>query len=182
MGWWSGAIDKDTETAQNDADNDLSRRQKDEDADLQAFFSSLETSKPQDNPAKSNMVPVVNGDNSSDISIGTDISPRTLYPREMSCRDAFDQAYQCGNLGGKFNDIYRFGSLQPCSEQWGAFWFCMRMRSFTGTAEQKGEMIADHYEEREEREKKSRAGGRSSEDVWEIRTKPVERAFWKKID
>ncbi|KAF2156024.1 hypothetical protein K461DRAFT_290986 [Myriangium duriaei CBS 260.36] len=109
-----------------------------------------------------------------------DISPRALRPRTMSCRAAFDSAFYCASLGGKFNDIYRFGSLQPCSEHWDAFWFCMRNRSISGdTSEEKGERIADYYEAREERERIRRAGGRSSEDIWEIRTEPVERAFWK---
>lgn len=98
----------------------------------------------------------------------------------MSCRSAFDSAFYCASLGGKFNDIYRFGSLQPCSEHWDAFWFCMRNRSLSGdTEEEKGERIADYYEDREKRELQRRAQGRSSEDVWEIRTVPVEKAFWK---
>lgn len=55
----------------------------------------------------------------------------------------------------------------------------MRNRSLGGDEEDKGERVADHYEQREAREKQRRALGRSSEDVWEMRTVPVEKAFWK---
>lgn len=105
------------------------------------------------------------------------ISPMALYPRSMSCRQAFDQAFYCQSLGGKFNDIYRFGKLQSCSEQWGAFWFCMRTKSLS--KEEKETQIRGYYAAREDRMKKE---GGNSENVWEIRTKPVERAFWKDPD
>lgn len=103
-----------------------------------------------------------------------DITPEALYPRSMSCRQAFDQAFYCQSLGGKFNDIYRFGSLHSCSEQWGAFWFCMRVRGYKD--EDKEKVVSEYYKDREERRKKEYG---SSEDVWEIRTRGVERAFWK---
>lgn len=105
------------------------------------------------------------------------ISPAALYPRTMSCRQAFDQAFYCQSLGGKFNDIYRFGKLQSCSEQWGAFWFCMRTKSLA--KDEKERQIRDYYAAREERMKKESG---NSENVWELRTTPVERAFWKDPD
>jgi hypothetical protein len=92
----------------------------------------------------------------------------------MSCRQAFDQAFYCQSLGGKFNDIYRYGALESCSEQWGAFWFCMRVRQYADKDKQ--EVIKEFYKERDA--KRQQQFG-SSEDVWEIRTKGVERAFWK---
>lgn len=103
-----------------------------------------------------------------------DITPEALYPRSMSCRQAFDQAFYCQSLGGKFNDIYRYGHLQSCSEQWGAFWFCMRVRQYADKDKQ--EVIKEFYKDRDA--KRQQEFG-SSEDVWEIRTKGVERAFWK---
>jgi hypothetical protein len=106
-----------------------------------------------------------------------DISPSSLYPRTMSCRQAFDQAFYCQSLGGKFNDIYRYGHLQSCSEQWGAFWFCMRTR--TNGKETREAQIQEYYREREERRRKEWG---SSESVWEMRTVPVERAFWRDPD
>lgn len=92
----------------------------------------------------------------------------------MSCRQAFDQAFYCQSLGGKFNDIYRHGHLNSCSEQWGAFWFCMRVRQYADVDKQ--EVIKEFYKERDEKRKQTFG---NSEDVWEIRTKGVERAFWK---
>ncbi|PSK45263.1 hypothetical protein B9Z65_2403 [Elsinoe australis] len=106
-----------------------------------------------------------------------DISPAALRPRTMNCRTLFDSAFYCASLGGKFNDIYRFGTLQPCSEHWDAFWFCMRTKSYN--ERERGDMIAKYYEEREEREKNRRSRGRTSEDVWEMRREQVEKAFWK---
>jgi hypothetical protein len=105
------------------------------------------------------------------------IHPTALYPRTMSCRQAFDQAYYCQSLGGKFKDIYRFGALQSCSEQWGAFWFCMRTKSYSPA--EKERQIVEHYRERDERKRKQFG---SSEDVWEVRTKAVERAFQRDPD
>ena len=101
-----------------------------------------------------------------------DISPAALYPRTMSCRQAFDQAFYCQSLGGKFNDIYRYGHLQSCSEQWGAFWFCMRARTLS--APERERQIRDYYAGRDERKRKEFG---SSENVWQIRDKPVLKAF-----
>ena len=50
------------------------------------------------------------------------------------------------------------------------------MRNRTLPGKDKEEMIAQYYLDRDERRKKERG---SSEDVWEIRTKGVERAFDK---
>lgn len=108
---------------------------------------------------------------------GLDISPSVMYPRTMSCRQQFDQAYYCQSLGGKFNDLYRYGGIRSCSEQWGAFWFCMRNRTLSEKA--KEEEVREFYRERDERRKKEWG---SSEDIWEIRTRAVDRAFWKDPD
>ncbi|GAB7366080.1 hypothetical protein MBLNU230_g7645t1 [Neophaeotheca triangularis] len=105
------------------------------------------------------------------------IHPQTLYPRELSCRQLFDQAFYCQSLGGKFNDIYRFGTLQACNEHWSAFWFCMRARSLD-----KGErerQVVEFYRDRDERRRKQWG---SSEDVWPLRERMVERAFWRDPD
>lgn len=102
------------------------------------------------------------------------IHPTAIYPRTMSCRQAFDQAFYCQSAGGKFNDIYRYGYLKDCSEQWGAFWFCMRTRTLPD--KDKEGMVSDYYAERDARRRKEFG---SSEDVWELREKAVERAFWR---
>ena len=105
-----------------------------------------------------------------------DITPDALYPRSMSCRQAFDQAFYCQSLGGKFNDIYRYGSLNSCSEQWSAFWFCMRVRQYADKDKQ--EVIKEFYKDRDATRQQQFG---SSEDVWEIRTKGVENAFWRDL-
>ncbi|KXS96215.1 hypothetical protein AC578_9640 [Pseudocercospora eumusae] len=108
---------------------------------------------------------------------GLDISLEAMFPRTMSCRQQFDQAFYCQSLGGKFNDIYRYGHLRSCSEQWGAFWFCMRTRTLPD--HEKEEKIKEFYRVRDERRKAEHG---SSEDVWHVRTRAVERAFWKDPD
>ncbi|KAK4580284.1 hypothetical protein LTR86_000487 [Recurvomyces mirabilis] len=106
------------------------------------------------------------------------IDPVALNPATMSCQQAFDQAFYCQSLGGKFNDIYRFGHVKDCGEQWGAFWFCMRTRTYP--AGEKERAVREYYRLRDEKRKGEGRG--SSEDVWEIRTEAVKRAFWKDPD
>ncbi|KAF2223207.1 hypothetical protein BDZ85DRAFT_123059 [Elsinoe ampelina] len=147
-------------------------------AELTAFLASLDSPPTPDSPSTTTSTsPSPPPPPTPWTRSPSDISPASLRPRTMSCRTLFDSAFYCASLGGKFNDIYRFGSLQPCSEHWDAFWFCMRTKSWG--EKEKGEAIARYYEEREGRERERRAGGRSSEDVWEVREEKVEKAFWK---
>lgn len=53
-----------------------------------------------------------------------------ILPREMSCRQAFDAAFYCQSLGGQFNNLYRYGGIRSCSENWKDFWFCMKTKSY----------------------------------------------------
>jgi len=105
------------------------------------------------------------------------IHPSAIYPRTMSCRETFDNAFYCHSLGGKFNDVYRYGHLKDCSEQWGAFWFCMRINTLPDRDKQR--MVRDYYAARDERRRKEFG---SSEDVWEIREKAVTSAFGRDPD
>jgi hypothetical protein len=89
----------------------------------------------------------------------------------MSCSAAFDSAFYCQSLGGKFNDIYRYGELRSCSEHWSAFWFCMRQKS-VGDGERRRK-VQEHYRERAAKYKTMK----SSEDVWEVRRTPLQEAF-----
>lgn len=156
------------------------------DKELEAFLNSLSTSESTEANQNSHQAPKTisqpepeeRSDHDRILPDGTlNISPAAIYPRTMSCREAFDQAFYCQSLGGKFNDIYRYGSLQSCSEHWGAFWFCMRTKSLP--QKDKERQIRDYYAEREERKRKQFG---SSEDVWDIREKAVERAFGKDPD
>jgi hypothetical protein len=92
----------------------------------------------------------------------------------MSCRTAFDAAFYCNSFGGRFNDLYRYGTLRSCSDSWNDFWFCMKTRGFGG--EQKEIAIKEHYR-RKERVKYGKEEGRegaSSEDVWRSRERKVQ--------
>ena len=171
------------------------------DKEFESFFATLEANAPSDTPHytrstkpnDSTTTPLqqeifdsaqhvpsgsINA-STSHVDLDTlDITPKALYPRTMSCRQAFDQAFYCQSLGGKFNDLYRYGGIRSCSPQWSQFWFCMRVRTLSD--KEREHQTAEWYESREDRIKKERAG--SSEDVWELRTEPVKKAFWKDPD
>jgi hypothetical protein len=107
----------------------------------------------------------------SDSSSTPSISPDSLFPVTMSCRQAFDSAFYCQSMGGQFNNLYRNGKMRDCSENWRNFWFCMRTKS--QPTEKRKAMIQEHYRQRADKYKV----GPSSEDIWEMRTEPVENAF-----
>lgn len=100
------------------------------------------------------------------------ISPSTLHPTSMSCRQAFDSAFYCQSLGGQFNNIYRYGGMRDCRASWGQFWFCMRTKS-QPEGEERRRMVQEHYRQRAGKYKV----GPSSEDVWEVREEAVVGAF-----
>jgi hypothetical protein len=95
-----------------------------------------------------------------------------ILPTTMSCREAFDAAFYCNSLGGQFNNLYRYGTLGSCSENWSDFWFCMRTRSMG--AGEKQDAIKARYREKEKRKYRKGEFGSSSEDVWKSRDKKVE--------
>lgn len=101
-----------------------------------------------------------------------------LLPTTMSCRQAFDTAFYCNSLGGRFNDVYRYGTIKSCSGEWSDFWFCMRTR--TQSSPSKELAIREHYRRKEEL-RYGRGGEKreSSEDVWQSRESkvPVGEAF-----
>lgn len=158
-------------------------REQQADSELEALIKSWEASEGGDTTASAKTIDsstakaAVEEKTNNDRILpdgSLDISPEVIYPRTMSCRQQFDQAFYCQSLGGKFNDIYRYGHLRSCSEQWGAFWFCMRTRTLP--EKEKAEQIKEFYASREKR-KKEEFG--SSEDIWEIRKTAVTRAFGK---
>ncbi|KAL3424663.1 hypothetical protein PVAG01_03944 [Phlyctema vagabunda] len=128
--------------------------------------------------------PKKNGPQADPESLG-----EALLPTTMSCREAFDSAFYCQSLGGQFNNLYRYGTVRSCSENWGDFWFCMRTRG-RGDKEKEA-LIKDHYRQRERRrygriEGAVRVedgkvvsddvlgGPRSSEDIWKSRDRKME--------
>ncbi|KAJ9617200.1 hypothetical protein H2200_000921 [Cladophialophora chaetospira] len=98
----------------------------------------------------------------------TDISPHSLYPNTMSCRSSFDYAMFCQSFGGQFVNVYRYGSFRSCSNHWDDFWLCMRTRQWDKEDRQRA--IQEHYRKKAVKWKT----GPSSEDVWEVRTEPVQ--------
>jgi hypothetical protein len=115
----------------------------------------------------------------------SDIPPRdplaeALLPTDMSCRQAFDQAWSCNSMGGQFTAVYRYGEMRSCSEHWDDFWFCMRTKGYS--AEQRERAIREHYRAKEFT--KYGPGKPSSEDVWESRGEKVPEGtfFTQSID
>ncbi|SLM41082.1 Protein of unknown function DUF3128 [Lasallia pustulata] len=103
----------------------------------------------------------------------TSIAPSSLYPTTISCRAAFDSAFYCQSLGGQFMNLYRYGSVRNCSDQWTNFWFCMRTNRGMMSDEERMRRVQDHYRQRAVKYKV----GPSSEDVWEVRMERLEGAF-----
>ncbi|KAF4973407.1 hypothetical protein FSARC_301 [Fusarium sarcochroum] len=115
----------------------------------------------------------------------SDIPPRdtlseALLPTDMSCRQAFDQAWACNSMGGQWNAVYRYGEMRSCSDHWDDFWFCMRTKGYS--AEQREKAIREHYRAKEFT--KYGPGRPSSEDVWESREDklPVGTTFNEPIE
>ncbi|RPB26271.1 hypothetical protein L211DRAFT_835634 [Terfezia boudieri ATCC MYA-4762] len=100
----------------------------------------------------------------------------STFPTEMNCLHAFDQVWYCYSLGGQFSLVYRYGSLRDCSTQSADWRFCMRTKVYGDTTRRA--MILQHYKQKAAKYKQ----GPSSEDIWSIRTVPVEDAFtgWTK--
>ncbi|TPR08368.1 HOOK family protein [Aspergillus niger] len=107
----------------------------------------------------------------SDITPPSSIAPESLYDDTMSCRSAFDYAFFCQSFGGQFVNVYRYGELRSCSEHWDNFWMCMKTRTLPD--QQRRKAIRDHNRKKAIKYKT----GPSSEDVWDVRTEPVQNAF-----
>ncbi|CAK7209448.1 hypothetical protein SCUCBS95973_000444 [Sporothrix curviconia] len=89
-------------------------------------------------------------------------------PTSMSCRQAFDLAWACQSPAGQWRAVYRHGGVQPCSELWDDFWFCMRVKGYA-EGPMKEEAIRSHYRKKE-MDKYYLPGQPSSEDIWRSRT------------
>jgi len=95
----------------------------------------------------------------------------SIYASTMSCSNCFDQAFYCSSIGGQLNSVYRYGALRSCSDLWAQWRFCMRTKVMSD--ETKREKIREYNMKKAIKYKV----GRSSEDVWEVRTEPVEHPF-----
>ncbi|KAF8426676.1 hypothetical protein EV426DRAFT_702277 [Tirmania nivea] len=105
-----------------------------------------------------------------------EVEYESTFPTEMNCLHAFDQVWYCYSLGGQFLNVYRYGTLRDCSTQSADWRFCMRTKVYGETTRRA--MILQHYKQKAAKYKQ----GLSSEDIWSIRTAPVEDAFtgWTK--
>lgn len=101
---------------------------------------------------------------------------QSIYPETMSCRDAFDRAFYCNSLGGQFTNVYRYGGTRDCKPNWNEFWFCMKLKSQDEDSRRR--KIRAWYIEKEAKVKM----GPNSEDIWDLRESPLERAFHKDPD
>ncbi|KAL8695820.1 MAG: hypothetical protein Q9224_003135 [Gallowayella concinna] len=149
------------------------------DAELQTLLSSLDTTSTA-NADRQRVLPGQNAPASSSAADSSSnlITPSILLTSTISCQSAFDSAFYCQSLGGQFNNIYRYGTLRDCREQWSQFWFCMRTnRGFLGD-EEREKRVREHYRLRELKYKV----GPSSEDVWKPRTRMVEGAFERSLE
>lgn len=99
----------------------------------------------------------------------------------MDCEQAFNQAFYCQSLGGQWNNIYRYGSVRSCSENWDDFWFCMRVKGYQA-GPVKDNMIREHY--RKKHLAKYGDGKPNSEDVWRERRErvPPGSAFSEQVE
>ncbi|MCJ1417936.1 hypothetical protein MMC32_004281 [Xylographa parallela] len=146
------------------------------DAELEELLRNFDDSSAQDPPTQSSRAKLASliqeAPPPSQVNHSS-IAPERLYPTTMSCRAAFDSAFYCQSLGGQFTNLYRYGGMRSCSDQWSNFFFCMRTNRGAMGEEWKKRKIQEHYEERAKKYKI----GPSSEDVWEMRKEIVEGAF-----
>ncbi|KAL9109597.1 MAG: hypothetical protein Q9227_005777 [Pyrenula ochraceoflavens] len=132
---------------------------------LQAIMPDPPRRRPPPNADPNNPYPPTSASSSSEEE---DISFSSLTPTTMSCRDTLDYAIFCQGMGGQFVNGYRYGTWRDCSEHWSDFFFCMRSKSYSD--EKRAEMIRERYREKERRKY---GVGASSEDVWEVRERPM---------
>ncbi|ROW17094.1 hypothetical protein VPNG_01039 [Cytospora leucostoma] len=113
----------------------------------------------------------------------TRLSPlaESLLPTTMDCEQAFNQAFYCQSLGGQWNNIYRYGGVKSCSENWDDFWFCMRVKGY-GAGKVRDDSIREYY--RKKHLAKYGPGKPSSEDVWREREErlPPGAAFTEPVE
>ncbi|KAJ5888834.1 hypothetical protein N7495_008875 [Penicillium taxi] len=185
--WWSSSPKKDSETvtlstptpepaAQNAPPKKLTP---DEQADYE-FSQILSSLQEADASLTRSLNQDSNGSTSTSASPSaiqeqqtptSPIAPESLYADTMSCRTAFDYAFFCQSFGGQFVNVYRYGELRSCSENWDNFWLCMKTRGWGDELRKK--TIRDHNRKKAVKYKT----GPSSEDIWDVRLDPAKNSF-----
>ncbi|OJJ89441.1 EMI1 family protein, partial [Aspergillus glaucus CBS 516.65] len=181
MGWWwssSPQKDESSSPAATPAPDAAQSRTLTRDEDeLKKLFAAFESSNANNNNATSPKSLDPSSSTPTTDSFANQqpqppsIAPESLYQDTMSCRSAFDYAFFCQSFGGQFVNVYRYGELRSCSEHWDNFWLCMRTRSWGENERRKA--IRDHNRKKAIKYKT----GPSSEDVWDMRTQPVQNVF-----
>jgi len=185
MGWWWSSSQKDKssspaatpppDTAQSRTLTRDEQQAEDEFKKLFAAFASSNANNDNSTSPKSldtsPSTPTTESPANQQPQPTSSIAPESLYQDTMSCRSAFDYAFFCQSFGGQFVNVYRYGELRSCSEHWDNFWLCMRTRSWGENERRKA--IRDHNRKKAIKYKT----GPSSEDVWDMRTQPVQNAF-----
>jgi len=92
--------------------------------------------------------------------------------RKLDCVAAFDELFYCYSLGSQFLNVYRYGGLRDCREKGAAWRACLRARVRGADAARDLLVARDRALAASWKRK-----GHSSEDVWAVRRRPVDRAF-----
>ncbi|PVH89770.1 hypothetical protein DL98DRAFT_508025 [Cadophora sp. DSE1049] len=152
------------------AEQELANFLKELDADIRP--SSTKYNRVPRNPPSSNHQSQPQSSSTQSTAASNEPLAEQLLPTTMSCRTAFDEAFYCNSFGGRWNDLYRYGTLKSCSDNWNNFWFCMRTRTYGDR--QKEAAVKEHYRQRESSKYSKELGKESSEDIWKSRDKKVE--------
>lgn len=106
------------------------------------------------------------------------LSNMSDFPTELeepcSLQYHFDHFFMCYTLKNQFIHYYRYGQRPDCSSKWKDFMWCVRSKRQNKEEEQR--MLREKRLEKLEILKK----GRNSEEIWTVRTQPVESPPFKK--
>ncbi|QRV94902.1 hypothetical protein RhiJN_22920 [Ceratobasidium sp. AG-Ba] len=95
---------------------------------------------------------------------------RAEYPNPddiPSCTSHLDEFFRCHALGPQFKSMYRHGTLAVCSPKFAEFKFCLSIKTLDPEARRAA------WIRRRAEWWATRRVGRSSEDVWEMRSEPL---------
>ena len=108
----------------------------------------------------------------------------TEFPDTLSITTSLDELLLCFSLGGQLKNYYRYGTYSLCAQQREKFWFAVKNGKFsTGQADpdwnnpkdlEQRTRIQEFFKKRVLEEK---ALG-SSEDVWDVRSEPLNKPFF----
>ncbi|KAI0374469.1 hypothetical protein BV20DRAFT_961638 [Pilatotrama ljubarskyi] len=92
------------------------------------------------------------------------------------CMKLFDDFLLCNVISSQFKSLYRYGEMATCAPKLEDFKFCMSVKGMH--PEEKRDVWLRRRAEWWAR----RRSGKSSEDVWDVRTEPLENYPPRKLD